>query len=104
MEEVIAEKRPCLLLCMPTDDDFSSQLKIMEVMARRHESWLKAGLLGDAFVEYFKKKLSVTGTPTFLIFFDGKELNRMLGMLDYKSLEHFVLDVIEASAKDSRRE
>ena len=99
-KEVTAEKKPFLLLCMPKDDDFPSQLSIVEIMAEHHESRLKVGIMADAFVEYFKKKLGVVGTPTFLIFFDGKELNRMWGLADSEGLEQFVLEVMEQLEKE----
>jgi hypothetical protein len=100
-EEVISEKRPILFLCMPQDDDFPSQLKSMEIIANRHGSWLKVALLGDAFIENFKKELDVAGTPTFLIFHEGEEKNRMLGLADHNGLEQFVLEVREQAARGS---
>lgn len=101
VDEVITDPGPFLLLCMPEDDDFLSQLKIIEVMARRHVSWLKVGIVGDAFIQYFKQKLNAVGTPTFLIFFDGKERNRLLGLADPKGLEQFVFEVMEQEATET---
>jgi hypothetical protein len=93
IEEVISEERPILILCMPQDDDFPSQLRLMHVLAGQHQAWLKVGLLEDAFIENFKMMLGVAGTPTFLVFHGGKEKGRMLGLLDHRGLEEFVLEV-----------
>lgn len=101
IDEVISETRPILLLCMPQDDDFPSQWKSIEAIAHHHGSWLKVGLLGEAFIENFKHKLGVAGTPTFLIFHKGEEKNRMLGLADHKGLERFVLEVLEQAIKGS---
>jgi len=94
IEKVISEERPMLLLCMPRDDDFPSQLRLVQVIAGQHESWLKVGLLVDAFLDSFKINLCVAGTPTFLVFHGGKEKGRMLGLVDHRGLEEFVLEIL----------
>ena len=45
-QEVIAEKRPVLILCMPRDDEFPQQLKVMEDIATKHSQELKVGCAG----------------------------------------------------------
>jgi hypothetical protein len=79
---------------MPRDDDFSSQLKLMEDISVKHNSWLKVGLLAESFTESFKQKFSIAGTPTFVIFFEGQEKNRMLGLADCRTLESFVFGTV----------
>lgn len=93
-EEVLAAGKPVLLLCMPRSDDFLSQMRLMEDIAERHGSWLKVGLLVEAFTEYFKNKFDIPGTPTFLLFLREKEKNRMLGMADARTLEEFILETL----------
>jgi hypothetical protein len=94
MDEVLSAGKPVLLLCMPRDDDFPIQLKLMEDIAVNHSLWLKVGLLAEAFTESFKQKFGIDGTPTFLIFFEGQEKNRMLGLADCRTLESFVLGTV----------
>jgi hypothetical protein len=65
MDEVLSAGRPVLLLCMPRDDDFPIQLKLMEEIAVNHRLWLKVGLLAEAFTESFKKKFGIDGTRLF---------------------------------------
>ena len=84
--EVIAEKKPVLLLCMPRDEEFPKQLKVMEDIARNYSGGLKVGLLEEGFIEAFKKHFSIVGTPTFLILLEGKERARMLGLADREML------------------
>ena len=90
MEEVASEKKPVLLLCMPYDEEFHAQVKIIEDIAHRYQKALKVGLLEEAFLETFKKNLGIHGTPTFLIMVQGKEQNRMLGLADQDSLQDFI--------------
>ena len=89
-EEVVDKKNTFLLLCMPKSDEFKSQVELLEIISSRYADWFNVGILGDPFVDQFKKELNITGTPTFLIFFEGKEVNRKLGLGDLKSLEDFI--------------
>jgi hypothetical protein len=88
--EVIAEKKPVLLLCMPRDEEFPKQLKVMEGIATKYSVGLKVGLLEEGFIEAFKKHYSIVGTPTFLILVEGKEKGRMLGLADQEMLTDLI--------------
>ena len=83
--------KPVLLLCMPRGDDFPSQVRLLEDIAARHGLRLAAGLLAEEFIDGFKKKYDIPGTPTYLIFSEGRERNRLMGLADFQSLESFVL-------------
>ena len=84
--EVMGEKKPVLLLCMPRDEEFPNQLKVIEDIARKYSEELKVGLLQEEFIEAFKKNYEILGTPTFLILVEGKERGRMLGLADLEML------------------
>jgi len=84
--EVFAEKKPVLLLCMPRDEEFPQQLKVMEEIATKYGQQLKVGVLEEEFIEAFKKNYNVVGTPTFLLLVEGKERARMLGLTDQETL------------------
>jgi hypothetical protein len=85
-QEVKAEKKPLLVLCMPQDDQFPEQLKIIEEIATRHSPDLKVGLVQEEFIETFQQNYGFWGTPTFLILVEGKEKGRMLGLADREML------------------
>ena len=91
--EVFAEKKPVLLLCMPRDEEFPQQLKVMEDIATKYGQQLKVGVLEEEFIEAFKKNYNVVGTPTFLLLVEGKERARMLGLTDQETL----MDLISRS-------
>ncbi len=93
-DEVGRAGKPVLLLCMPRGDDFPGQLALLENIARCYRSSLAVGLLEEVFMEYFKNKLKISGTPTFLILAQGVEKNRMLGLADFQALEQFVLETL----------
>ena len=92
-QEVITEKRPVLVLCMPRDEEFPKQVEVIEVIARKYSTELKVGLLQEDFIEAFKKNYSVVGTPTFLILVEGKERGRMLGLADQEMLTDLISHV-----------
>jgi thioredoxin-like negative regulator of GroEL len=89
-QEVIAEKRPVLLLCMPRDDEFPQQLKVMEDIATKYNKELKVVVLEDGFIEAFKRNYGVVGTPTFLMMVEGKERGRVLGLADQEMLTDLI--------------
>jgi thioredoxin-like negative regulator of GroEL len=89
-QEVVSEGRPVLLLCMPRDEEFFEQVKVLEAVAETYGQALKVGLLEDEFMERFRLDLGIRGTPTFLLLVKGKERGRMLGLADQQSLTHFI--------------
>jgi hypothetical protein len=88
--EVVAEKKPVLLLCMPRDEEFPNQLKVLEDIATKYSQELKVGVLEEGLIEAFKKNYSVVGTPTFLMLVEGKERGRMLGLADQEMLTNLI--------------
>lgn len=88
--EVLSAQKPVLILCMPFNEAFPSQLKVVEAVADRFRYQLKVGLLEEAFIDTFKKNLQITGTPTFLYMEKGMEKSRMIGLADQQSLVAFI--------------
>jgi len=88
--EVVAEKKPVLVLCMPRDTEFPKQLEVIEDIARQYSEELKVGLLQEEFIEAFKKNYEILGTPTFLILVEGKERKRLLGLADQETLTNLI--------------
>jgi hypothetical protein len=103
-QEVIAEKRPVLILCMPRDDEFPKQLKVIEDIATEYSPELKVGVLEEGLIEAFKKDYSVEGTPTFLLLVEGKERCRMLGLANQQTLTDLVLHYLSVTIVSPDRE
>jgi hypothetical protein len=95
-QEVIAEKRPLLLLCMPRDDQFSKQLKILADIAGEYGPTIKVGFLQEELIDVFKKNYGFIGTPTYLILSEGKEKGRLLGLADRERLADLILTLTSA--------
>lgn len=94
-EEVAAEKKLVLLLCMPHDDAFQEQIRTVEELAGIYADELKVMLPEESSLEAFKKDLAVVGTPTILILKQGREIFRLLGLTDLKVLQRFVEKALE---------
>gem|GEM_PF-6245753 len=89
--EVVSEQKPVLILCMPCNEQFPCQLRIMEDLARLYHRRLKVGLFKQSFLEIFKESMKICGTPTYLMMLRGQEINRMIGIADRKALAEFAL-------------
>jgi hypothetical protein len=92
--EVLAKTIPVLVLCMPRKTAFQGQLGILDEIYKHYGNRLKMCLIEDEFIDTFKKEFNVIGTPTFIIFLDGVEEARMLGQLEKKTLEDFLLRIL----------
>lgn len=89
-QEVAAEKKPVLLLCMHRDDEFPNQLKAVEDIATKYREGLKVGLLEEEFIDAFKKRYRIVGTPTFLLLVEGEEKGRLLGLANHRMLTNLI--------------
>jgi hypothetical protein len=99
-DEVVVEPRLVLLLCMPQDDEFPKQRKIVEEVAGLYREKLKVVLPEEAFLATFKRDFKVTGTPTFLILRRGVEIGRILGVTDREPLIEAILESAKRILKE----
>lgn len=85
-KEVLGEKKPILLMCMPIDYDFGHQVDLLKRISVLYGEYLKVGLLDEACISRFKRKYNVRGTPTFIVLHEGEEQDRSLGLADEQML------------------
>jgi len=78
------------VLCMHRDSEFQGQIDIIEGLCRGYGERLKVCLIEEEFIEGFKEKFNVKGTPTFIIFIGGTEEGRILGQIEEKTFKDFV--------------
>ncbi|MRR18013.1 MAG: hypothetical protein EG826_16315 [Deltaproteobacteria bacterium] len=100
-DEVIGESKIVLLLCMPHDEAFPRQEKVLEEIAGIYRERIKVVLPEEAFLEVFKKNLHIVGTPTFLILKQGKEIARVWGESDRETLIQAVRDTASKVLKEN---
>jgi hypothetical protein len=100
-DEVISEPKIVLLLCMPHDEAFPRQQRVLEEIAGIYRERIKVVLPEEAFIEVFKKNLNIVGTPTFLILKRGKEIARIWGESDRETLIQTLLDTVRKVLKEN---
>lgn len=92
--EITAEKRPVLLAYIVPDFAYRQQLEALESVSKRYfGDSLKICLLNEDFIKS-RRHLGIGGSPTFIIFYQGKEKGRKLGKADKESLSSFILQTL----------
>ena len=99
--EVISESKIVLLLCMPHDDAFPRQQRMLEEIAGIYGERIKVVLPEEAFIDVFKKNLNIVGTPTFLILKRGEEIARVWGETDREPLIQILRDAVRKVLKEN---
>lgn len=92
--ELLQHHQAVLLLCLPRNSDYFSQVQALMGCCKAWDGSLTPGVLDEDFVEPFKRRYSVGGTPTFLIFKQGKELERRLGQHSPEALIRFAEETL----------
>ena len=88
--EVIRERRPVFLACFDLNTKFEKRKEVINSISKIYGEALKICLLEEEFIGAFKERFNIHGTPTFLIFLEGKEKDRMLGQADQETLKSFI--------------
>lgn len=100
-DEVISESKLVLLMCMPHDEAFPRQQRVLEEIAGIYREKIKVVLPEEAFLEVFKKNLNVVGTPTFLILKSGKEIAQVWGESDREALIQILMETARKVLKEN---
>ncbi len=87
--KIRAEKRSVLLAWVHWGFGYKDQVKVLEDLSTKYGDALKVYLLDEGLAEAYKA-LNINGSPTFVIFHEGKEKGRMLGKVDIDALISFV--------------
>jgi len=98
--EVIAESKIVLLFCMPHDEAFAEQQRVLEEIACIYGERVKVVLPEETFIDVFKRNLNIVGTPTLLILKKGREIGRIWGEIDREQL----IQILRETAKKVLKE
>lgn len=93
--KVIQGRQPVLILCMPRDLDFQSQVKSLARCCESQGGTVIPAVLDENFIGPFQCKYCVKGTPTFLIFDRGEEQGRILGLHNADELTEFIKENLD---------
>jgi len=98
--DVLGEVRPVLLLCLSKDASLEAQISEAEKVHQAYWRSLKTCLLKEDFLGAFMERYRVRGTPTFLIFSNGEERQRLLGKSSYQDLQQFIVQTLPGLVPD----
>ncbi len=98
--EVLGEVRPVLLICLSEGASLEKQLSEVEKVHLAYQPSLKVCLLKEDFLGAFMDRYLVRGTPTFLIFLNGEERQRLLGKSNYQDLQQFIKQALPELTSD----
>jgi thioredoxin-like negative regulator of GroEL len=83
------ESQPVLLACLDRPAPEDSQVRPLRALARERRD-LEVWVLDRDSLQEFKGRFQVRGTPTYLLFQNGQERDRLLGLAETTELEAFV--------------
>ncbi len=83
-------KRPILLACVDQECSSKRQKELLLDVSARYEKSINVLCVEEGSMSAFLKRFNVIGTPTYLIFTDGIERDRWLGIADVESFKTFV--------------
>ena len=85
---------PLLVAFLKRNERYSSQLEVLEKACGRHGQALRCYLYDADYLDTATDRFAVKGTPTFLLFQEGREVNRLIGESDGDTLDEFIRDAI----------
>ncbi|WP_419784970.1 thioredoxin family protein [Pseudodesulfovibrio sp.] len=81
---------PLLVAFLKRNDRFRDQRQALEEAAFRFQDKVRCFLYDTDYLDMMMNQFQVKGTPTFLLFLDGVEVDRLIGESDLETLEDFI--------------
>lgn len=82
--------QPFLVAFLRRNERFRAQSRALEEASRRHGDILNCYLYSHDYLDNAMQRFMIKGTPTFLIFSDGREVDRLIGDSDPEALDEFI--------------
>lgn len=86
--------QPFLVAFLRRNERFRAQSRALDEASRHHADSLKCYLYAQDYLDTAMQRFMIRGTPTFLIFSDGREVDRLIGDSDQETLNEFILSCI----------
>ncbi|EGB14256.1 hypothetical protein DND132_1043 [Pseudodesulfovibrio mercurii] len=81
---------PLLIAFLKRNEKYSVQLQVLETAHRAHGDTVRFFLYNADYLDTATERFAVKGTPTFLLFHGGREINRLIGESDGATLDEFI--------------
>lgn len=88
--EIISSEEPVLVAFLKKGQRHKEQLDLMAWVEQKYQTRLRCYLYNDSFLETGMRQHFVSGTPSYLLFQDGWEVDRLIGRSDEEMLDQFL--------------
>lgn len=89
---------PMLVACLAEGPEFTETVEILHAAISSLARPLKVGIIDEDSRKVFMNRFNIPGTPTFVIFQQGREIGRVLGMADRDMIREFVRTTVDAAS------
>lgn len=83
-----------LVAFLKRNDRYRSQSKMIDDASREHGDALRCYLFDADYLDTAMQRFQVKGTPTYLLFSQGREVDRLIGEPDRETLDEFIRNSI----------
>jgi len=91
-QEVLNAENPVLMAFLRKDKTFFEQIKMLETISKTCGDCVKVCLGDEYFLDMFFQQFGFSGTPFYLLLFNGKEQGRFFGRAAMDDLEDLLRD------------
>lgn len=92
--ELQASREPFLVAFLKRNERFRSQSQALDEASKDFQDKVRCFLYDVDYLNTAMDRFRVKGTPTFLFFSDGREVNRLIGESDRETLDEFIQNSI----------
>lgn len=87
--ELLIHDTPLLVAFLKRNERYGSQARTLDAICDSHED-IRCYLYDSDYLDTALERYAVEGTPTFLLFSQGREVDRLIGETDDEALDEFV--------------
>lgn len=92
--ELQGSGKPLLVAFLKRNERFRKQSRILDDASKGYGKRLRCYLYDADYLDTAMERFMVKGTPTYLLFEGGREVDRLIGETDRETLDDFIRNVI----------
>ena len=92
--ELQSSHEPFLVAFLKRNERFREQSQALDEASKDYEDKVRCFLYDADYLDTAMDRFMVKGTPTFLLFSDGCEVDRLIGESDRETLDEFIQNSI----------
>ena len=92
--ELQSRSEPFLVAFLKRNEKFSHQSKALDDTSKHFNDTVQCYLYNSDYLDTAMQRFMVKGTPTFLMFSEGREVDRLIGESDSETLDEFIRNSI----------